>query len=74
MLYHTCKFYWTNVKIIPSEKWNIKFNANKSIVINAGFIMYNDEDIYLFISNNKLEVAKESKYLGLIKNKNNDDN
>ena len=57
-----------------SEKWNIKFNANKSIAINAGFKMYNDNDIYLFISHNKLNVVEESKYLGMIINKNNDDN
>ncbi len=57
-----------------SEKWNIKFNANKSIAINAGFKMYNDNDIYLFINHNKLNVVEESKYLGLIINKTNDGN
>ena len=57
-----------------SEKWNIKFNANKSVVINAGFKMYKDEDIYLFINHMKLKVVIESKYLGLIINKNNDGN
>jgi hypothetical protein len=41
-----------------SEKWNIKFNANKSFAINAGFKMYNDNDIYLFINHNKLNVGK----------------
>ena len=43
-----------------SEKWNIKFNANKSIAINAGFKMYNDNDIYLFINHYKLNVVEEN--------------
>ena len=60
-----------------SEKRNIKFDANKSIASNAGFKIYtigNDDDIYLFINHNKLNVVEESKYLGLIINKNNDGN
>jgi hypothetical protein len=36
--------------------------------------MYNDNDINLFINHNKLNVVEESKYLGLIINKNNDGN
>jgi hypothetical protein len=57
-----------------SDKWNIKFNVNKSVVIYAGFKMYQDEDIYLFINHMKLNVVVESKYLGLIINKTNDGN
>ena len=44
-----------------SDKWNIKFNVNKSVVIYAGFKMYQDEDIYLFINHMKLNVVVESK-------------
>jgi hypothetical protein len=47
---------------------------NKSIAMNAGFKIYNDDDIYLFINHDKLNVVEESKYLGLIINKNNDGN
>jgi hypothetical protein len=32
-----------------SEKWNIKFNANKSIAINAGLKIYDDLDILEYI-------------------------
>ena len=51
-----------------SDKWKIQFNASKSIAINIGFKIYNDDEIYLFINNNKLDVVEESKYLGLIIN------
>ena len=57
-----------------SEKWKIKFNPTKSVVINCGFKLYKDDDIDLFISINKLPVVSESKYLGLMLNKFNDGN
>ena len=56
------------------EIWNIKFNANKSIAINAGLKLYEDDKIDLFINSNKINVVESSKYLGLIINKNNDGN
>ena len=45
-----------------SEKWNIKFNANKSIAINAGLKIYDDLDIHIFINHLELNVVEESKY------------
>ena len=57
-----------------SDKWKIKFNASKSIAIDAGFKISNNDEIYLFINNNELNVVEDSKYLGLIINKNNDGN
>ena len=66
--------YLLNLCDIYSSEWKIKFNANKSIVINCGFKLYDDKDINLHISNNKLQLVEESKYLGLILNKNNDGN
>ena len=45
-----------------SEKWNIKLNANKSVVINAGFKMYianlNAHMVWVFliyIKNNQVD-------------------
>jgi hypothetical protein len=43
-----------------SEKWNIKFNANKSKAINAGLKISDDLDIHLFINHLKLNVVEES--------------
>ena len=57
-----------------SLMWKMKFNPKKSIVINCGLKIYDDDDIDLFISNNKIPVVDESKYLGLIINKSNDGN
>jgi hypothetical protein len=45
-----------------SEKWNIKFNASKSISINAGLKIYDDLDIHIFINHLKLNVFEERKY------------
>jgi hypothetical protein len=55
-----------------SDKWNIKFNSYKSIVISASFkIIKMKIFIYLFIIWNWMIVVK-SKYLGLIINENNE--
>jgi len=58
-----------------SKKWLMKFNVNKSMVMNVGYKVLNNEQIKIKIDNVLLPVVNECKYLGLkIREDNEDDN
>ena len=46
-----------------STLWDIKFNANKCVVMNAGYKLYNDDDIHIKMDQTK--IVSEFKFLGL---------
>ena len=57
-----------------SLKWMFKFNANKSLIMNCGFKLYENSQIKIRLGDKILETKDTCKYLGLILNENNDGN
>ena len=57
-----------------SLKWMFYFNANKSLIMNCGFKLYENSQIKIRLGDNILKTKDTCKYLGLILNENNDGN
>ena len=54
--------------------WMFKFNPNKSLIMNCGFKLYENDQIEIKIGGKLLETKDTCKYLGLILNETNDGN
>ena len=65
-LVETCEEY--------SNRWMLKYNVKKSVILNCGYQMIKDEEIEIKMDGITLPVVKASKYLGITINKENDDN
>ena len=57
-----------------SQMWMFKFNPNKSLIMNCGFKLYENDQIEIKIGGKLLETKDTCKYLGLILNETNDGN
>ena len=56
------------------KKWLIKFNAEKSVIMNCGSKLYSDDQIVVTMGNSRMPVVEVNKYLGIkIDNLNSDD-
>ena len=51
----------------------LKYNVKKSVILNCGHQMLKDEEIDIKMEGKTIPVVKASKYLGIIINKENDD-
>ena len=56
-----------------NKRWLMKYNVKKSVVMNLGHKIVNNEDIKIKINDKILPVVNECKYLGLNINENNED-
>jgi hypothetical protein len=56
-----------------SQKWMLKYNVKKSVILNCGHQILKDEDIVIKMDGVNLPIVKASKYLGVTINKENDD-
>jgi hypothetical protein len=52
-----------------STLWNYKFNASKTFILNCSKDFINNNEIELYLSNAKLKVVEEIKYLGMFINR-----
>ncbi len=55
-----------------ANAWNLKFNENKCVCLNAGFKLYNNNKIFLHMNDIELQIVSE--YLGLVIHEDNDFN
>jgi hypothetical protein len=57
-----------------SREWMFKFNPNKSLIMNCGFKLYENDQIEIKIDGKLLDTKDSCKYLGLMINEKNDGN
>jgi hypothetical protein len=57
-----------------STEWLFKFNANKSLIMNCGYKIYENDQIQIRLGEKMLETKETCKYLGLLVNEDNDAN
>ena len=48
--------------------WQLTFNRNKCVVMNAGYKLYDDDEIDVKIGDTRLQIVDKIEYLGLIFN------
>ena len=48
--------------------WQLTFNRNKCVVMNAGYKLYDDDEIDVRIGDTRLQIVDKIEYLGLIFN------
>ena len=48
-----------------SKDWLFKFNSKKSVIMNCGKKIYSNDQIDIFIDNNRLPAVEFCKYLGI---------
>ncbi len=49
-----------------AKTWDLKFNENKYVIMNAGRKIYNNDEIILHMNHVKMKIVTEFKYLGLV--------
>jgi len=57
-----------------SREWMFKFNPKKSLIMNCGFKLYENDQIEIKIDGKLLDTKDSCKYLGLMINEKNDGN
>ena len=56
-----------------SKRWMLKYNVKKSVILNCRHQIVKDEDIEIKMDGVRLPMVKSSKYLGIMINKEIDD-
>jgi hypothetical protein len=76
LLSHSLKKLEELIKICVrySTEWLFKFNANKSLTMNCGYKIYENNQIQIRLGEKMLETKDTCKYLGLLVNEDNDGN